>query len=205
MAENQVGMFRLLIASRNPDKIAEIRELLAGLEVELLSLLDFPEFPATVEDQPTLRGNAAKKALEAARHTKLICLADDTGLFIHALDGQPGVLAARFAGEHCSYKDNRDKALLLLKEVQDRRAEFRTCAVLAAPDGVVTFREGVMPGRISAEELGANGFGYDSIFIPDPGDRTYAQMTDAEKNSLSHRAMALEAMLPVLHELMETK
>ncbi len=198
-------MFRLLIASRNPDKIAEIRELLAGLEAELLSLLDFPEFPATLEDQPTLLGNAAKKALEAARHTGLICLADDTGLFIDALDGQPGVLAARFAGEHCSYQDNRNKALLLLKGVSDPRAEFRTCAVLAAPDGVVTFREGVMPGRISAKEHGTNGFGYDSIFIPDPGDRTYAQMTDAEKNSLSHRARALEAMLPVLHELVETK
>ncbi|MCB5247302.1 MAG: RdgB/HAM1 family non-canonical purine NTP pyrophosphatase [Candidatus Cloacimonetes bacterium] len=197
-------MLRLLIASRNPDKITEIRELLAGLEVELHSLLDFPELPPTLEDQPTLRANAAKKALEAAKHTGMLCLADDTGLFIDALDGQPGIFAARFAGEHCSYKDNRDKALLLLKGVADRRAEFRTCAVLAAPDGVVAFKEGVMPGAISTEERGENGFGYDSIFIPAPGNRSYAQMSDFEKNSLSHRARALEAMLPIIQEIIET-
>lgn len=196
-------MLKLLLASRNPDKLTELRELLFGLEIELVSLLDFPDLPPTDEDQPTLRGNAAKKALEAARHSGLLCLADDTGLFIDALNGQPGVFAARFAGEHCSYKDNRDKAMLLLKGVADRRAEFRTCAVLAAPDGVVSFKEGIMPGAISESERGENGFGYDSIFIPDPGGRTYAQMSDAEKNAYSHRAKALAAMLPILQELIE--
>lgn len=198
-------MLRLLIASRNPDKIAEIRELLAGLEVELLSLLDYPELPSTLEDQPTLHANAAKKALEAAKHTGILCLADDTGLFIEALDGQPGIFAARFAGEHCSYKDNRDKVLRLLAGISNRRAEFRTCAVLAAPDGVVASKEGVMPGSISTEERGENGFGYDSIFIPASGTCSYAQMTDAEKNSLSHRAKALEAMLPILQEIIATQ
>lgn len=194
-------MLKLLIASRNPDKIAEIRDLLAGTEVEVYSLLDFPELPPTLEDQATLRANAAKKALEAARHTGLLCLADDTGLFIDALDGQPGIYAARFAGEHCSYKDNRDKALRLLSSKADRRAEFRTCAVLAAEDGVVAITEGVMPGFISTEERGENGFGYDSIFEPDPGGRSYAEMSDAAKNSLSHRAKALEAMLPILKDI----
>jgi len=195
---------KLLIASRNPDKIAELRALLAGTAMEVFSLLDFEDLPATLEDQDTLRGNAAKKALEAAKHTGMLCLADDTGLFIDALDGQPGIYAARFAGEHCSYKDNRDKALRMLEGVSDRRAEFRTCAVLAAPDGVVAFTEGIMPGSISTSERGSNGFGYDSIFIPEPGERSYAEMTDTEKNAHSHRAKALEAMLPILKDIMES-
>jgi len=197
-------MRKLLIASRNPDKVTELRELLPGTAVKLLSLLDLPDLPPTDEDQNTLHGNAAKKALEAARHTGLLCLADDTGLFIDALNGEPGIHAARFAGEHCSYKDNRDKVLSLLQGTNDRGAEFRTVAVLAAPDGVVAFTEGVMPGSISTEERGANGFGYDSIFIPDPGPRSYAEMTDAEKNALSHRARALADMLPILKDIIES-
>lgn len=198
-------MLKLLIASRNPDKITELRDLLCGLEIELVSLLDYPDLPPTDEDQNTLRGNAAKKALEAARHSGLLCLADDTGLFIDALEGQPGVFAARFAGEHCSYKDNRDKAMRLLTGITDRRAEFRTCAVLAASDGVIAFKEGVMPGTISEAERGENGFGYDSIFEPDPGGKTYAQMSDADKNSHSHRAKALQALLPILQEIIELR
>ncbi len=195
----------LLIASRNPDKIAEIRELLQGLAMEVHSLQDFPELPPTVEDQASLAANAAKKAQEAACHSGMLCLADDTGLFIDALDGQPGIFAARFAGENCSYKDNRDKTLRLLKGISNRRAEFRTCVVLAAPDGVVAVKMGVMPGAMAEEERGSNGFGYDSIFIPEPGERSYAEMTDAEKNTHSHRAKALEAMLPVLQAIIKMK
>lgn len=194
-------MFKLLIASNNPDKITEIRDLLAGLEVELLSLQDFPELPATIEDRDTITGNAMKKALEAAQNTGLHSLADDTGFFIQALNGEPGVRAARFAGEHCSYKDNRDKALRLLKGVQDRQAEFKTCAVLAAPDGVIAIKEGIMPGSITTQERGANGFGYDSIFEPEKSGKTYAEMSDSEKNKVSHRARALSLMRPVLEDL----
>ncbi len=198
-------MHKLLIASRNPDKLHELRELLEGMEVELFTLLDFPKLPATDEDKPSIRENAAKKALEAARGTGLLCLADDTGLFIDALDGQPGVHSARFAGEHCGYKDNRDKALRLLLGKSNRRAHFRTCAVLAAPDGVVAISEGIVSGVMSHQEKGDNGFGYDSIFEPDPGGRSFAQMSDAEKNSLSHRARALQALLPTLKEIIEIK
>jgi XTP/dITP diphosphohydrolase len=194
-------MLTLLIASANPDKIAEIRDLLSGLPVKLLSLLDFPDLPQTDEDRDTIAGNAQKKALEAAQRTGHICLADDTGLFIDALDGAPGVFAARFAGEHCSYKDNREKALRLLTGMDDRKAEFRTCAALAASDGIIASLEGVMPGSMAYSEKGENGFGYDSIFIPEGYEVTYAEMTDTEKNAISHRGRALRKMLPVLQDI----
>lgn len=193
----------LLIASRNPDKIGEIRALLKDLPYALHSLAEFPELPETVEDQDTIGGNAMKKALEASQATGMLCLADDTGFFIAALDGAPGVLAARFAGSGCSYKDNREKALRMLEGMDERRAEFRTCVALAAPDGIIACREGIMPGRISRSERGANGFGYDSIFEPEGDTRTYAEMTDAEKNAISHRAKALALVLPVLTELIK--
>lgn len=194
-------MLKLLLASRNPDKIAELRDLLAGLEVQLVSLLDYPALPETLEDRDTLAGNAGKKALEAAQYTGLTCLADDTGLFIDALEGAPGVRAARFAGESCSYQDNRDKALRLLSGAQNRQAEFRTCVVLAAPDGIISIQEGRMPGSITTSERGSNGFGYDSIFAPEGSKLTYAELTDAEKNLISHRGRALRLMLPVLQDL----
>jgi len=186
---------RLLIATNNPDKLAEIAELLSGLGVELLSLRDFPQLASTVEDRDTLRGNAAKRALEAAQQTGLLCLADDTGLFIRALNDEPGVFAARYAGEHCSYKDNRDKVLRLLAGITDRRAEFRTCAVLAAPDGIVAIKEGIMPGRIASSERGSNGFGYDPLFLLPELGRTMAELTREEKNTLSHRGGAMRHLL----------
>lgn len=191
----------LLLASNNPDKLKELSELLTGVEIRLLSLRDFPDLAPPEEDQPTLAGNAAKKALCASRQTGRLSLADDTGLFIAALGGEPGIYAARFAGPACSYQDNRNKVLLLLKGLSDRQAEFRTCMALAAPDGVIALREGILPGLITTEERGSNGFGYDSIFIPTGCDRSYAEMSDAEKNSLSHRAKALGAILPVLLEI----
>ncbi len=191
----------LLLASHNPDKLRELRDLLAGLPIRVLSGDDFPGLPQVDEDADTLAANAAKKALSAARYSGLLSLADDTGLFITALGGGPGVRAARFAGEHCSYRDNRLKVLRLLEGVADRRAEFRTCAVLAAPDGVIAVRDGIMPGHITTTERGDNGFGYDSIFEPEGCGRTYAELTDAQKNAFSHRARALAAIQPLLQEI----
>jgi XTP/dITP diphosphohydrolase len=191
-------MTRLVLASHNKDKLREIRALLADLDVEIISLADvLPGFDV-VEDKDTILANAAKKALETAKATGLPALADDTGLFIDALNGAPGVYAARFAGEGCSYADNRQKVLSLLKGIAHRKAEFRTVAVLAEPDGVVAYREGVMPGLISAEERGSNGFGYDSVFEVEDTGKTYAELDDAEKNACSHRAKALQNFLPFL-------
>lgn len=194
-------MPKLLIASHNPDKINEIRDLLLGLDVQLFSLRDFPALAATEEDRDTLCGNAMKKALEAAQQTGLLCLADDTGLFIEALNGEPGIYAARYAGADCNYSDNRQKVLRLLQNETHRKAEFRTCAALAAPDGVIACTEGLMSGAITTAERGDNGFGYDSIFSLDSTRMTYAEMSDAQKNSVSHRALALQKMLPIIKDI----
>jgi len=162
---------------------------------------DFPKFPPTVEDRDTIEGNAMKKALEMAKLSGMLCLADDTGLFIDALDGAPGVYAARFAGEGCSYHDNRVKALQLLEGITQRKAEFRTAMALAAPDGIISFQIGKVTGSIAYEEKGEAGFGYDSIFIVDSLQRSFGELSDSEKHSVSHRGRVLRAMLPVILSL----
>ncbi len=192
----------LLIASNNPDKISELKALLASLPLKLHGLRDFPQLTAIEEDQDTIAGNAMKKALEAAQGSGLICLADDTGLFINALNNAPGVYAARFAGENCSYADNRKKVLELMQGIDDRKAEFRTAVALASLEGIITVVEGKMEGVITHEERGNSGFGYDSIFAVK--GITYAEMDEAAKNGCSHRAEAIKAILPVLSGLVNS-
>jgi XTP/dITP diphosphohydrolase len=194
-------MFTLLLASHNQDKAKELKALLSGMNIQLLTLNDFPNIVPTIEDQDTVSANAMKKAFEASLKTGLVSLADDTGLFIKALNDKPGVYSARFAGEHCSYKDNRMKVLKLMEGINNRYAEFRTCVALSAPDGIISFKIGILEGNITTEERGTNGFGYDSIFMPLPFNKTYAEMTDTEKNSISHRAKAIEAIIPIIKEL----
>ena len=197
-------MFTLLLASHNQDKAKELKALLSGMNILLLTLNDFPTIVPTIEDQDTISANAMKKAFEASLKTGLVSLADDTGLFIKALNDKPGVYSARFAGEHCSYKDNRMKVLKLMEGITNRYAEFRTCVALSAPDGIISFKIGILEGNITTEERGTNGFGYDSIFMPLPFNKTYAEMTDTEKNSISHRAKAIEAIIPIIKELIES-
>lgn len=197
-------MFTLLLASHNQDKAKELKALLSGMNIQLLTLNDFPNIVPTIEDQDTISANAMKKAFEASLKTGLVSLADDTGLFIKALNDKPGVYSARFAGEHCSYKDNRIKVLKLMEGITNRYAEFRTCVALSAPDGIISFKIGILEGNITTEERGSNGFGYDSIFMPLSFNKTYAEMTDTEKNSISHRAKAIEAIIPIIKELIES-
>ena len=191
----------LLIATNNPDKFREISALLAHLPIRLYAMDHFPHLEPVEEDRATIEGNAAKKALETARETGMLCLADDTGLFIEALDGEPGVFAARWAGPGCSYRDNRIKAIEQMRGISNRRASFRTVVALAAPDGIIGCMEGRVDGSITSEERGERGFGYDAVFEVEGTGKTYAQMTDEEKNSLSHRALAIIAMLPVLEQV----
>ncbi|HQQ68655.1 MAG TPA: RdgB/HAM1 family non-canonical purine NTP pyrophosphatase [Candidatus Cloacimonadota bacterium] len=188
----------LLLASRNPDKIAELKAILAPFGVRIHTLLDFPNFPDTDEDQPSIFGNAMKKALEGARLTEMLCLADDTGLFIDALDGAPGVYSARYAGEECSYQDNLRKVLLQMQDIPDRNACFETAAALADTSGIVSVVSGVVRGQISMYEQGENGFGYDSIFTVEGYQKTYAEMDNETKNRVSHRALAIREILPIL-------
>jgi len=191
----------ILIASNNPDKILELEVLLSSLPIKLHSLKEFPNLIPTDEDQDTIAKNAMKKALEAAQGSGMITLADDTGLFIEALDGAPGVWAARFAGENCSYADNRKKALLLLAGASNRRASFKTAVALAAPEGIIAVVEGRVEGEITLAERGESGFGYDSIFAID--GVTYAEMDAATKNQMSHRAAAIRNILPILENVLQ--
>ena len=194
-------MFTLLLASHNQDKAKELKALLSGMNIQLLTLNDFPNIVPTIEDQDTISANAMKKSFEASLKTGLVSLADDTGLFIKALNDKPGVYSARFAGEHCSHKDNRMKVLKLMEGITNRYAEFRTCVALSAPDGIISFKIGILEGNITTEERGTNGFGYDSIFMPLSFNKTYAEMTDTEKNSISHRAKAIDGIIPIIKEL----
>lgn len=192
-------MLRLVCASANPDKVAEIADLLAGA----VELLPRPaEVPDVVEDADTLVGNARLKARAIAEAAGLPAVADDTGLEVRALDGAPGVITARYAGEGCSYADNRDKLLAELARLGrgvDRSAVFRTSVVVRWPDGRELAVDGVCEGVITPEERGDRGFGYDAVFAPVDGDgRTFAEMTLAEKQAVSHRARAFRALLTEL-------
>lgn len=194
---------KLLLGTGNRDKVREISAILAGSDVELVSLTDFPEIPEVVEDGETLEANARKKALLPARASGLWTLADDTGLEVDALDGAPGVYSARYAGEDCSYSDNVEKLLRELKGVKPprRTAVFRCVMALASPEGEVRLREGRLPGVISESPAGSNGFGYDPVFLLPERGKTFAELSTEEKNRISHRGLALRAMAEVLKGL----
>jgi XTP/dITP diphosphohydrolase len=187
---------QLVCASANPDKVAEISAILAGV----VDLLPRPSYvPDVVEDADTLTGNARLKATAICAATGLPAVSDDTGLFVDALDGAPGVYAARYAGEDAMYADNRAKLLDALGDTPDRRARFVSAVMVVWPDGRELAVEGVCEGTIARSELGHRGFGYDPVFIPDDGDgRSFAQMTDDEKNRISHRGQAFHALLRAL-------
>ena len=189
----------LVCASANPDKVAEIAAIL-GDAVELLSRP--ADVPDVVEDADTLEGNARLKASAICAATGLAAVADDTGLEVVALGGAPGVYAARYAGEGCTYADNRRKLLGELAGTSDRRARFRTVALVRWPDGSELAVDGVVEGHIALEAIGDKGFGYDPVFVPDdPGDRTFAEMTSAEKHAVSHRGRAFRALARALADL----
>lgn len=184
---------RLVCASANPDKVAEMSAVLGGL-VELLPRPD--DVGDVEENEDTLAGNARLKAAAICAATGLPAVADDTGLFVDALDGKPGVRSARFAGEHATYEQNRAKLLADLHGSATRRARFVTVALVVWPDGDELAVEGVCEGSIVERELGGRGFGYDSVFLPDDGHgRTFAQMSDDDKNAISHRGRALRELV----------
>lgn len=191
-------MLRVACASANPHKVAEIIDLMGGV----VDLVPRPQHLAdVVEDADTLLGNARLKAVAVCAATQLPALADDTGLEVDALDGAPGVITARFAGEGATDAQNRQKMLLELdgKDAAHRSARFRTVALLRFVDGREIVAHGVCEGVIAMKEVGDRGFGYDALFIPADGDgRTFAQMTIEEKHELSHRGRAFRALAQML-------
>ena len=190
---------RLVVASANPDKAAEIVAILrAALPVDLVPRP--PEVPDVVEDGDTLEANARLKAVALCAATGEAAVADDTGLEVDALDGAPGVYSARYAGEGATYADNCGKLLAALDGLpeQARTARFRTVALVAFPDGTEVSAEGAVTGMIAAEPRGDAGFGYDPVFEPSPDDggdgRTFAELTAEEKHAVSHRGRAFRAL-----------
>lgn len=186
-------MTTFVLATANPHKAQEMTAVLETLGVDVLAR------PAHVGDvdetEDTLEANALLKARALARETGLVAIADDTGLFVEALGGRPGVWSARYAGEGATYQENVDKLLAEMSAQTNRRAAFRTVIAVASPEGVEVTVVGELAGEITREPRGTNGFGYDPVFAPDdtPG-RTLAELDASEKNSLSHRARALRAL-----------
>lgn len=193
-------MDKLVLASRNPHKIEEMKSLLAPLGIEVLSAQDFPELEEVIEDKDTLECNALKKSRYVAGKTGLPALSDDTGLEVDALNGAPGVWSARYAGEDASYSDNVNKLLAELKDRDERTARFRTVMALSRPGKEDLFFEGSCEGHITEEESGDGGFGYDPVFMPEGYDKTFAELSPETKNSISHRGRAMQNFLEYLKE-----
>ena len=200
-------MRKILVASTNPGKLKELREMLGG-DIEWVGLSDFPNIPGIEEDGATFAENARKKATGYAKVTGLWTLADDSGLVIDALKGEPGVKSARFAGVKDKDRKvvdikNFEKVLLLLKDVpkEKRQARFVCCLCLASPDGVLAETQGQLEGLIIDEPAGDNGFGYDPIFFVPKLNKTVAQLNSNEKNDISHRGQAIRAFKRLLCQL----
>jgi XTP/dITP diphosphohydrolase len=187
---------RVVLGSGNPHKAAEVRPLLAAAQIEVVAVGEVDPGWSVEETGETLEENAAIKARAAASRTGWTAVADDTGLFVDALGGAPGIHASRYAGPGATYADNVRKLLAALEGVapERRTARFRTVAVVATPDGREAALEGVLEGRILETPVGEGGFGYDPVFLVPEAGRSLAELSLEEKNRLSHRAMAFAAV-----------
>ena len=188
----------VVLATANSHKLREIAEMLRDAPFRLIGLDSFPQVILPPETEDTFEGNAAVKAAAAARQTGMIAIGDDSGLEVEALDGRPGILSARFAGAGATDEANLNLLLQLMAGVPDgdRGARFVCALAIAAPDGKLSVSRGVCEGRITSSPRGANGFGYDPIFLIVDDGRTLAQFSAAEKNAISHRYHAVRTALP---------
>jgi len=194
------GRPRLLLATRNPDKIREIRAIYAHLSLDIVTLREHPEVGDLPEPGGTYADNAASKAAAASTATGLPALADDSGIEIDALSGAPGPRSRRFLGDEATDADRNRRVLELLRDVPDdrRTARYRAAIAVALPGREPRLFEGVCPGRVSRAPRGTGGFGYDPLFVAAPDGRTMAELTFDEKNRISHRARGLRAAEPYL-------
>ena len=185
-------MKKLVFATNNAHKLNEARSILSD-QYEIISLAELGFSDDIPETSDTIEGNASLKSCFISEKFGMDCFADDTGLEVEALDGKPGVYSARFAGEGCSYNDNVVKLLSELKGETNRRAQFKT-VISAIIDGNEPLFEGIIPGEITKEKRGDAGFGYDPVFIPDGYRQTFAEMSPELKNTISHRALAMQKL-----------
>lgn len=196
---------RLILATENEHKVREMRELLADLDVEVAHLGELDDPPKLTETGDTFAENAREKALTCAQATGELCIADDSGLMVDALDGAPGVRSARYAGEGASQQDLIDRLLGELEGVIlcDRAGRFVSVISLCSPEGEIGSWEGTVEGVITVEPAGEGGFGYDPVFHYPPAEKTFAEMAPEAKNAVSHRGRALEKMRADLSALLE--
>jgi len=189
----------IVLASNNKHKLKEVRDILYGYNILSLHQIGFN---AEIEETgATIFENALIKAREIRKHTDKMIIADDTGLFVHALNDEPGVYSARYAGESATFEDNNNKLLKALENKEDRSAVFKCAIALNTPSGEEKIFSGQVNGQIAKEYCGTGGFGYDPIFIPDDMDKTYANLSSEEKDKLSHRAKALSEMKKYLESI----
>lgn len=190
---------KLVFATNNQNKLKEVKQLLPAA-IELLSLNDIDCGDDINESGKTIRENAKIKSRYIYEKFGMNCFADDTGLEVDAIGGRPGVYSARFAGPACRSEDNINKLLIELKGIENRKANFRTVISLII-DGKEEAFEGVVNGVITNEERGSNGFGYDSVFMPEGFDMTFAEMSAQEKNEISHRGIAVNKLITFIRQL----
>ncbi|MFA4910061.1 MAG: XTP/dITP diphosphatase [Desulfobacteria bacterium] len=197
----------IVIATRNEGKLQEIKELIKGLQVEILFLKDIPEVPVVREGGSSFRENALMKAEVIASFTKKVSIADDSGLAVDFLKGEPGVYSARFAGEDANDDKNNKELLRRLEGVpiSKRGATFRCVIAVVTPEGKKDIVEGECRGIIQFEEKGGFGFGYDPLFFVPEYRRTFAELSPEIKNKISHRAKAMEKLRVVLKEYLKTE
>lgn len=194
----------IVLATTNLHKIREFKEMFKPLKfIDLLTLLNFPDYTPPEETESTFEGNAALKAAHAARTIQKWVIADDSGLVVPALNGEPGVLSRRYAGENASDKDNRAKLLAQMEKLPSyqRGAYFQCSLALANEDGVYKIVSGIVEGEIVPEERGREGFGYDALFQPPDSMKTYGELPEAIKNKISHRCRAVKKLISTLESL----
>jgi XTP/dITP diphosphohydrolase len=195
---------RIVLATRNAGKIAELRRILAGFDI--IGLEEFPSIGEVAETGVTFEENALLKAHAVAQGSGLPAVADDSGLCVDVLGGMPGVFSARWSGRHGDDQANLDLLLAQLSDVPADRltAHFACAAALALPSGESRVVEGVLPGRLVTKPRGSNGFGYDPILVPEGEERTTAEMAPEEKDAISHRGRAFRALAPIVRELLSS-
>ncbi|WP_043616132.1 RdgB/HAM1 family non-canonical purine NTP pyrophosphatase [Nonomuraea candida] len=193
---------KIVLATRNAGKIAELRRILSGFDI--VGLEEFPSIGEIAETGVTFEENALLKAHAVARGAGLPAVADDSGLCVDVLNGMPGVFSARWAGRHGDDQANLELLLAQVSDVPDDKlgAHFACAAALALPSGESRVVEGVLPGRIVRTPRGTNGFGYDPIFVPEGEERTTAELSPEEKDAISHRGRAFGALAPIVRDLL---
>jgi len=190
----------ILLATRNQNKKEELQQMLNDLDIRVLTLEDIDSLPEVEEDGQSFEENAVKKSVVIASSSGLVCLADDSGLVVDALDGQPGIYSARFAGDDADDQKNNKKLLKLMCDIPEERRTARFICAIAISDskGNIEIVKGSCEGRIAFEPFGKDGFGYDPLFIPRGFSKTFAELNPEEKNRISHRGRALQQARPLI-------